>query len=184
MPIGCQDFRVYTAWRRHPKRLKLMRELGAAGVLAIEDLWAFATDSYPSGHLSDLGPAEIEEAVNWRGDAGAFVEAVVRIRLLDECTDGSYELHDWAEWQPYVIDAPKRVERARLGGQESARKRQERKQQAVQLAVQLAVEPAAPLKAPLPSHPIRVHEGVPVHGEAAKPPRTYRLRDTRGKGKG
>lgn len=180
MPIGCQDFRIYTAWRRHPKRLKLARELGPAGVLAIEDLWSFATESYPSGVLADLGAPEIEEAVGWKGGEGAFVEAIVRIRLLDELEGGGFKLHDWEEWQPYVVDAPARVEKARRAGEASARARAA--QRGVQPRVERVVGQGVQLGEQPPSHPIRNSDEVPVHERGAQPAKKYRLRDTRGKG--
>lgn len=96
------DFRIDTGWRNHPKRVKLRRRLGADGVLAIEDLWAFCAESRPNGDLSGMDAEDIAIAARYEADTpDTFVSTLVELRMLDVC-DGSYRVHDYESSQPYV----------------------------------------------------------------------------------
>lgn len=110
------DIRLATTFLRHPKTRRLRRRLGADGALSLIALWIFAAESRPSGVLSGLDPADIEEVADWTGEKGAFVDALVEIRFLDH-ESGVYLVHDWVENNPWAAGAEARSTKARKAAQ-------------------------------------------------------------------
>lgn len=110
------DFRIRTGFFRHPKTRRLQRRLGADGVLALMQLWAWAVTQRTDGDLSGLADEDIEDVVDWHlvGEPGALIQALADLRWLDG-EEGKRQIHGWAEHQPYVVNRSARVERARRG---------------------------------------------------------------------
>lgn len=106
------DFRVQTSWRTHRKRKRLRKMLGADAVLAIEDLWSYATSERPDGSLDGMSAQDIADEVDYPGDPARLMAALVDLRLVDG-VEGSWSLHDWADNQPFVVGKGKRSEAAR-----------------------------------------------------------------------
>jgi hypothetical protein len=96
----------------HRKTKKLQRRLGAAGVLALLTLWSRAGDRRPDGDLTGMNNEDIAIDAGWDGDADAFVHELVDIGWLDG-EPGSYQIHDWADEQPWLNSAEERSEAAR-----------------------------------------------------------------------
>lgn len=117
-----QDFRISVDWRGHHKRKKVKRRLGAAGVLAIQDLWSFAAERKPDGILSGMTPEDIAIAVDYDGDPDELITTLVEVGLL-EVVDGVYLLHDWTENQPWVAGEPKRKASAKAAADAKWEKR-------------------------------------------------------------
>lgn len=108
-----EDFRIKTGWRNHPKRAKLRRRLGDAGVVALIDLWAFCAEARPGGDLCGLDDEDIALAAGWHcGEPATFVATLVSLGWL-EGEPGQYVLHDWAEHNTYVATHEGRSEKAR-----------------------------------------------------------------------
>jgi hypothetical protein len=110
------DARISTAFPNHPKTVKLLRRLGEGGPLGLVYLWCWAADNKFDGDLSGMSVEDIEIVSGWKGKTGAFVSELVDVGFLDGA-EGRYQLHDWVEHQPYVVDRPNRAKRAALGGQ-------------------------------------------------------------------
>lgn len=119
------DARLSTGLPAHPKTKKLIRRVGEGGAWALVCLVLWARANRPDGDLSGMTGEDIELAVDWRGEADALVTALVAVGFLDG-TDGTYQLHDWAEHQPWSAGSEHRSDRAkwaalcRREGRESA----------------------------------------------------------------
>lgn len=95
------------AWRKledtfydSPKIRRLARylEVGraqAAGHIAL--LWSWALRHAPDGDLSKYDDEDIEDAVHWRGNRGAFVTACTATSFIDEPSDQKLVIHNWIE---------------------------------------------------------------------------------------
>lgn len=106
------DFRLATSIKSHPKIVKLRRRLGAEGVLAYIFLLAHVAECKRDGRLTGMDAEDIAIAGTWDGEAKAFVDALIELRLLD-ATDDGLAIHDWAQNNPYVASFPARSEAAR-----------------------------------------------------------------------
>lgn len=126
MANGKDDIRVALGWPRHFKRRALQNELGAAGPLALIDLWCFAGEHRPDGVFKS--PEEVEIAVDWpRRQRGRLVAALIATGWLEP--DG-VTLHDWAAEQPWISNRPARLAAARAAGAEGGRKSAEARAEA------------------------------------------------------
>ncbi len=127
------DFRVHVGFFTHRKTLRLEREAGAAGIVALLRLWAYAAVNHPDGFLGDVDPADLAAMGGWMGDAEALLGALERAGFLDVAGPGlrtgsdsdpsrirfGVRFHDWREHQPYIAgrdarkEASKRANEAR-----------------------------------------------------------------------
>lgn len=106
------DARIATSLPSHPKTKRLIRRLGpgAAWHLVCLFLWAAANRS--TGDLSGMTDEDIELAVDWTGEPGALVAALVEVRFLDGA-EGQREIHGWSEHNPWAAGAQARGAKAR-----------------------------------------------------------------------
>ena len=108
------DFRLKTDFLDHPKFARAQRELGAAGVVAVLRLYGFAAANRPAGALTELSDDDVELIARWPDERrGELLRALLALRLLDRDESGTLVVHDWAEHQPFLIDAEARREQAR-----------------------------------------------------------------------
>jgi len=105
-----------TSTRIHPKIRRLKKELGPKGVLALYNLWCFCKEYRQDGHLTDMGGCDISEAADYDGDPTKFIEALVRLRLLDKNGE-VLSVHGWAK---YNAGKPKRRSVSASTGNNSA----------------------------------------------------------------
>lgn len=106
------DARISTALPIHPKTVKLQRRLGVEAGWFLVRLFLWVADNRYDGDLKGLTTEDIEIAVGWQGDLGAFVRALVEVGFL-EGKDNGYCVHDWAEHNPWAANRPKRQAAAR-----------------------------------------------------------------------
>jgi hypothetical protein len=106
------DARIATALPQHPKTKKLFRRLGAAGPLGCIYLFLWAAANRSDGDLSGMTDEDIELAVDWNGDAGAFVSAMSEVGFLDGPESQRF-IHDWEEHNPWAAGSKSRSEKAR-----------------------------------------------------------------------
>jgi len=106
------DARISTGLPGHPKTKKLARRLGPTGPLGCIYLFLWVAANRSDGDLAGMTDEDIELAVDWTGDEGAFVEAMMSVRFL-EGDPGMRRIHDWAEHNPWAAGADTRSERAR-----------------------------------------------------------------------
>lgn len=106
------DFRIRVGFTDHPKTIKLIKALGHGGAWGLLKLIEFCakTKGRHNGDLVGMDEEDIEIAAGWRGEAGAFVEGLWKVRYLDEIPHPDhpddapihYIMHDWSEHQPWA----------------------------------------------------------------------------------
>ncbi|HEY5850413.1 MAG TPA: hypothetical protein VIT62_06565 [Lysobacter sp.] len=106
------DARLSTGLPAHPKTKRLLRRLGPAGGWFLVRLILWARNSRADGDLDGMTDEDIELAVDWTGEPGAFVKAMAEAGFLDG-GDGQHRLHDWADHQPWASGADMRSAKAR-----------------------------------------------------------------------
>jgi hypothetical protein len=106
------DARISASLPTHPKTKKLIRKLGQSAGWNLVCLFLWAAANRSDGDLSGLSIEDLEIAADWQGEEGAFVAALVEVRFLDG-QDMAYELHDWAEHNPWAAGADMRSAKAR-----------------------------------------------------------------------
>jgi hypothetical protein len=110
------DARISTALPRHPKTVKIQRQLGATGCWSLVCLFLWAAENRPDGDLRGMSAEDIAIAANWPETPGDFVRTLADVRFLDG-QEAGYRIHDWAEHNPYVASRPQRAEAARLAAE-------------------------------------------------------------------
>lgn len=106
------DYRVDVGFWRHRKTLRLIRTLGLEGPVALQKLWAHAAEFLPDGTLTGMDAIDIAEAAGWSGNPNHFLGTLLDHKWIDN-NNGTFQIHDWSEHQPWVIKAPERREKAR-----------------------------------------------------------------------
>ncbi|HBG31614.1 MAG TPA: hypothetical protein DDW98_13480 [Gammaproteobacteria bacterium] len=107
------DARVSTALPSHPKTKKLIRRIGPSGAWKLVCLFLWAAANKPSGDLSGLSDEDIELAIDWDGEEGAFVAALAQVGFLDG-PPGGRSIHDWQDHNRWALGAEERRDGARL----------------------------------------------------------------------
>lgn len=115
------DIRLSVGFWQHPKTFRLEKRIGLKGIRSLQILWCWCAQNRPDGNLAGLDYEDIEFVANWRGKKGAFMEACIACDWLDE-TDAGYQLHEWAEYNPWQAQAANREEARKEKAQEKARK--------------------------------------------------------------
>jgi hypothetical protein len=107
------DIRVAISLPSNRKIRMLRRALGPEACWALLELWLYCGANEQDGALIGWSVDDLESAANWEGTRGEFASHTVRIGLLDELNGGGYEVHDWAENQPWIARAQERSDAAR-----------------------------------------------------------------------
>jgi hypothetical protein len=105
-------FLVATDFTGHRKTRQLCYRLGLQGFYSLICLWSYATRYAASGRLEAMGPADIAQAADWRGEPMKLIDALLEVRFL-EWEGDTYRLHDWNEHNRWVMDRDQRSARAR-----------------------------------------------------------------------
>jgi len=106
-----RDIRLNTSAPSHPKVKKLkylLGELGDKGQRTWVWLLTFAGRERPGGVFDGMRDDDVELAGEWDGPPGKFIESALSVGLLDRRHDGTLELHDWSEHQPWASRADDR----------------------------------------------------------------------------
>ncbi|HBM28040.1 MAG TPA: hypothetical protein DDZ92_03960, partial [Halomonas sp.] len=106
------DARISLELPRHPKTKKLIRRIGEGGAFRLVCLFLWVAGNRSSGDLEGLTDEDIELAVDWTGEPGAFVAALADVGFLDGA-EGTRSVHDWAEHNPWAAGAEARSEKSR-----------------------------------------------------------------------
>ena len=109
MTESAPDARINTELPNHHKTKRLIRRLGDSGAWAWVKLICWAAANKPTGDLGAMTAEDIEISIDWNGEPGAFVQALIESRLLDQAAPGRYQLHDWQDHQPYAFGARERT---------------------------------------------------------------------------
>ena len=107
-----EDARIAISLPGHPKTKKLAKRLGEVACWHLVRLFLWTAENRSDGWLAGMTDEDIELAVDWAGDDGAFVSALRDVGFLDGI-DGDYMIHDWADHNPWAIGAVARSNKAR-----------------------------------------------------------------------
>lgn len=91
---------------RHPKTKKLARLLGISIPTAVGHLhflWWWALDFAQDGVLDKFDAEDIAEAMEWKGDEQALLDALMEAEYVD-VTDHGLVIHDWAEYAGKLLE--------------------------------------------------------------------------------
>ena len=116
-----KDIRLLTTFPRHPKSIKLKRILGTWEPVIV--LWLWAAENKPSGDLKGMENEDIAIAANWQDDPLLLIDALLKVRFLENTDNGAYCLHGWKKHNAYAANSEKRSEKARLAAQARWNKR-------------------------------------------------------------
>ena len=123
------DARLNVALPHHPKTKKLIKKVGTDAAWRLVCLFLWAAQNKPDGVLSGMTAEDIELAVDWAGEDGAFVSALIACGFVDGNDDEGYSIHDWSEHNPWAAGAEDRSDKAKFNalckhhGREEAAKR-------------------------------------------------------------
>ena len=106
------DARIAVTLPGHPKTKKLIRRLGDGAAWKLICLFLWAASNRPNGDLSGLADDDIEIAVDWSGEEGAFIGALRAVGFVDG-EPGAYQIHDWSEHNAWASGADLRSAKAR-----------------------------------------------------------------------
>ena len=112
--MSATDIRLSVGFPTHPKTKKLRKLLGNDAVLALIYLFIFAAQNKPDGDFCGMENEDIEIAVDWEGEDGAFVAALVKVGFLDG-EKGAYRIHDWEDHNGWVYGFNDRSDRGKWG---------------------------------------------------------------------
>ncbi|MDR2489713.1 MAG: hypothetical protein LBD42_09550 [Desulfovibrio sp.] len=107
------DIRLAIGFFDHPKTIKLERQLGLQGVVALMRLWLWAAQNRPDGVLSEMDVDDIEIAARWNGEQRALYDVLTKLRFVDT-VDGEPHLHDWKDHNEWQSQAGQRSDSNRL----------------------------------------------------------------------
>lgn len=107
------DIRILTSFLTSRKRKKLRTILGDRSDSYLIDLWLQAAINRPKGILSGMIAEDVALDAGWEGDPAVFVDALIRCGFLDLTEAGEYQLHDWAQHQPWAVGAEERSIKAK-----------------------------------------------------------------------
>jgi len=153
----------HTNISRHPKTLRLARQLGvivAQAVGHLHMLWHWTLEFAEDGDLSRFEAAEIATAAGWPGDPEAFVAALVECGFLDEDEDRLL-VHDWDDYAGRLLA-------------DRERKRQARKRDAGRSAERPGTDHGTDADVQQSVRGTSADSPRTVHGTSAERPRTVR----------
>ena len=110
------DIRIAINVLQHPKIIKLQKRLGADAVICLIRLWCWVACNRATGHLLNLESEDIELAAQWEGEQGQLTETLLELHLLDD-GDNGYQIHNWAQHNPWAAQADERSSHARKAAQ-------------------------------------------------------------------
>jgi hypothetical protein len=93
----------------HPKFMKLKATLHqpkGATLGWLESVWHFTAKFAPQGNIGKYEDADIEAWVEWDGEPGQLIAALVKTKWLDPSDDYRLLVHDW---QDHADDATKKA---------------------------------------------------------------------------
>jgi hypothetical protein len=93
--------------RNHPKTRRLCRELNITTATALgllHMLWWWAVDYAPDGDLTNAEPQDLADALDWPGNPGPLIAALIKSGYVDrDRHGGELLLHDWLDYQGHLF---------------------------------------------------------------------------------
>lgn len=92
----------------HPKTRRLMGLLGDTADCYPVRLWSYCARFHPrDGRMIGYSAVEVESALEWRGESGKAVEALLKVEYLRAIENG-YECVDWRQHEGHLTAFSKR----------------------------------------------------------------------------
>lgn len=110
------DIRLYVGFWSHHKTVKLERRLGLEGVKALLVFWLWTAQNRPTGILAGMEQEDVEISAGWTGEAGKLFASLLELHWIDDI-DGVFQVHGWAENQPWASGQEARTQKARRAAQ-------------------------------------------------------------------
>lgn len=139
------DIRLSVEFFHSLNTRKLLRLLGAEGVIALLKIWIYAANHHPTGNLEGILDDDLATVADWPGEPGALVAALEASGYVLRNSEG-FSLRDWDLLQPWASTQAERSEAAKI----LAQKRWMRSASAPQ-SVGNAPFPSLPSPSPIPS---------------------------------
>ncbi len=96
----------------HPKTLRLIGLLGKGAEVFPIRLWCWCAKYHAeSGLLAGYSVQEIESCVGWTGESGHFVQAMIKVGLMEENELGFY-VHDFTSLNGHIAAFKERARKA------------------------------------------------------------------------
>jgi hypothetical protein len=108
-----EDIRLEVGLRDNLKRQKLQRRIGKEGIMCVIDLWLYVGEHLKKGKLTGMSAADIAFIAGWEKDPDEFVNILIEEHWIDKKTDGSLEIHEWKNHQPFVYNFDQRSKQAK-----------------------------------------------------------------------
>lgn len=105
------DMRLDLNFVDHPKVKKLIRLAGYEGFYGLLRLFSIAGRMYTDGVLRGCESQDIDDFAEWRKE-DPLVDILIEVGFVKK-NGTDYEIHDWAEHQPWLYGAEERSEKAR-----------------------------------------------------------------------
>jgi hypothetical protein len=106
----------------------LIKKAGTDSAWRLVCLFLWAAQNRPDGVLSGMSAEDIELAVDWTGEDGSLVNALISVGFIEE-ENGEFIIHDWHEHNPWAAGAGERKQKAQFnalckhyGREEAARR--------------------------------------------------------------
>ena len=174
--MSVTDIRLALDFCDHRKTERMVMRLGEISVRCLLRLWMYAAGRRQLGVLDRMTPLDIADAAGWKHwqnptlfpvnhDQFCAVLASEEIGYLDTLPDGQYAIHEWAEHQGWVSNAPQRRKKSQVA---NAAKYGVKLQQA-----ELTFEVSIPSKPNIPSTPSPIPQDT-----AAEPSTPYGKTDS------
>jgi hypothetical protein len=103
--------RLAKSFPQHPKTRILKKIAGKDGAWALICLWCYAGEYAPDGYLPK-NPLLLATIGEWENDPQALIDALITAGFLDDNGD-RYYLHDWQNFQTWVVNREARVAAAK-----------------------------------------------------------------------
>ena len=108
-----RDIRLSVGFFDHPNIIKLERQLGYEGVIALIRLWLWVAQNRPSGLLSGMDDEDIAIAARWNGEVNG-VQGRYNAFTVTRCRGYTCLIHDWQEHNTWQSEAENRSNASRL----------------------------------------------------------------------
>jgi len=105
------DMRLDLNFVDHPKVKRLIRKAGYEGFYGLIRLFSMAGRLYTNGVFTGCHKEDLDDLADWRGE-GSLTDCLLEVGFLKE-KNGTFEINDWEEHQPWLAGAEKRSEKAK-----------------------------------------------------------------------
>jgi hypothetical protein len=107
------DIRLSVEFFHSLSTRKLLRLLGAEGVIALLKIWIYAANHHPTGNLEGILDDDLATVADWPGEPSALVAALEASGYVLRNSEG-FSLRDWDLLQPWASTQAERSNAAKV----------------------------------------------------------------------